>query len=123
MNAWRLAMTTTLLDEPLADADEAAINLAIEMERQQNPKEIAERLCNRTRAEVGAFAVGRCQDRNLHLKPWECPPFRTRDVDEPSDDWGYRPGEVALLKRMLRAGVSRFHPDPMAAIEAAEQAR
>ena len=115
-------MTTTLLDERLTDADEAAIALAIEMERQQNPKEIASMLCDRTWKEVGTFAVGRCQDRNLNLKPWECPPYQTRLVDEPSDDWGCRPGEVALLKRMLRAGVSRFHPDPMAAIEAAEQA-
>jgi hypothetical protein len=34
-------MTTTLLDERLTDADRVAITLAIEMERQQNPKEIA----------------------------------------------------------------------------------
>ena len=79
-------------------------------------------LCNRTREEVETFAVGRCQDRNLQLRPWECPPYQTKLVDVPSDSWGYRPGEVALLKRMLRAGVSRFHPDPLAAIEAAEQA-
>ena len=115
-------MTTTLRDDRLTDADEAAIALAIEMERAVNPKEIASMLCDRTWKEVGTFAVGRCQDRNLNLKSWECPPYQTRLVD-PSDDWGYRPGEVALLKRMLRAGVSRFHPDPMAAIEAAEQAR
>jgi hypothetical protein len=111
----------TLL-EPLADVDEAAIALAIEMERQQNPKEIASMLCDRTRVEVGRFAVGRCQDRNLGLRPWECPPFQTKLVDDPSDNWGCRPGEVALLKRMLRAGVSRYHPDPMVALEAAELA-
>ena len=113
-------MATTLLE--LTDDDKAAIDLAIEMERQQIPKEIASMLCDRTWEEVGRFSVGRCQDRNLDLKPWECPPYQTRDVDDPSDDWGHRPGEVALLKRMFAGGVSRFHPDPMAAIEAAEQA-
>jgi hypothetical protein len=114
-------MTTTLRDDDrLTDADEAAIALAIEMERAVNPKEIAEMLCTRTLEEVGRFAVGRCQDRNLNLKPWECPPYQTRDVGETSDDWGCRPNEVALLNRMRRAGVSKFHPNPLAVIEAAE---
>ena len=106
----------TLL-EPLADVDEAAI----EMERQQNPKEIAEMLYNRTFEEVGMFAVGRCQDRTLGLRPWECPPFQTKPVDEPGDSWGCRPGEVELLKRMLAAGISRYHPDPMRALTEAER--
>jgi hypothetical protein len=46
-----------------------------------------------------------------------------RSVEDPSDDWGYRPQEVALLRRMLAAGVSRFHPHPMQAIAEAERNR
>jgi hypothetical protein len=56
----------------------------------------------------------------LSLRPWECPPVETYDVDDPSDCYGYRPNEVRLLQRMLRAGVSRFHPDPAKALAAAE---
>jgi hypothetical protein len=32
-------------------------------------------------------------------------------------------GRGALLKRMLAAGISRWHPDPMAAIAEAKNAR
>ena len=71
-------MTTTLLDRPLTDADEAAIALAIEQERAVNPKEIVEMLCTRTREEVGPFAVGRYKDRNMGLRQWECRHFRRR---------------------------------------------
>jgi hypothetical protein len=113
-------MTTTLL-ERLTDADEAVIASRSRWSASKIRRDRRDAV--QPNAERGRrFVVGRCQDRNLQLRPWECPPFRTRDVDEPSDEWGNRPGEVALLKRMLRAGVSRFHPDPMAAIEAAEQA-
>ncbi len=115
-------MTTTLLDERLTDADEAAIALAIEMERAAKSE----------RDRVHAVQPDAGGSRNVRgrtmsgsqLEPEAVgmPAVPDADVDEPSDDWGCRPGEVALLKRMLRAGVSRFHPDPMAAIEAAEQA-
>ena|SRR5258705_13273761 len=69
---------------------------------------------------AGLFAVGLLQVRNLRLKPWECPPCDTYNVKDPSDCYGQRPNEVRLLQRMLAAGVSRYDPNPMQAITAAE---
>jgi hypothetical protein len=62
-------------------------------------------------AEVAEFAAHVCQCRSLHLKPWELPPssFDARDDD---------PG-AELLRRLLAAGLSRYEPDPIAALERA----
>jgi hypothetical protein len=100
--------------------DRAAMELAIATERKVNPRDMAAYEERSSWDEIAAFAVGRCQDRALNLRPWECAPAFTTDDDEPSDDWGHRPQEIALLRRMLRAGVSRFHPDPIKAIAEAE---
>jgi hypothetical protein len=69
----------------------------------------------RTWEQVATFASMHCQCVNLRLKCDELPPA-----------WGsYCVGRddqaVALQKRMRRAGVSLFHPDPLAAIAAAEK--
>ena len=106
--------------------DRAAMKLAIAMARTDSEiqrKHIDDKLRTQPWQEVAEYAVWHCQDRSLKLRPWDCPPFLTRDVEDPSDNWGYRPQEVALLRRMLAAGVSRFHPDPLAAIAAAEAER
>jgi hypothetical protein len=102
--------------------DRRAMELAIEMARADSEKqrwEIDDMLRTQPWQQVAEFAVWRCQDRSLKLRPWECPPFLTRNVEDPSDCWGHRPQEVALLRRMLAVGVSRFHPEPLAAIAAA----
>jgi hypothetical protein len=39
---------------------------------------------------------------------------------EPDDGKSGRHEAARLLERMLRAKISRFHPDPMRALEAAE---
>jgi hypothetical protein len=71
--------------------------------------------------DVGAFCSYSCQCRNLRLPPWLPTPSR---VDE---DLGHAPGwsatdpaTVALLKRMLAAGISRYHPDPLKALAEAD---
>ena len=112
--------------DPLAlqERDLQAMKLAIEDERAQGGPQreaIDARLRDQAWHEVGQYAAWRCQDRHLRLRAWDCPPCRTRDVEDPSDDWGYRPAEVALLKRMFAAGVSRFDPDPLKAIAETEQ--
>jgi hypothetical protein len=96
------------------------MELAIAAERKANPADMLVMEQGRSWEDLALFAVGCQQDRNLRLKPWESAPYSTEDVDEPSDDWGYRPQEVALLRRMLAAGISRYHPDPLAAIAEAE---
>jgi hypothetical protein len=70
--------------------------------------------------QVGLFAVGLSQVRSLRLRPWEAPPCDTANVKQPSDCYGARPNEVALLRKLLALGISRYHPDPMQALAAAE---
>jgi hypothetical protein len=69
--------------------------------------------------EIGRFAAYHCQRRSLRLKPWETAPcdagpHRDSDAD---DSHGYA-AAAALLERMSAVGLSRYEPDPIAAIEA-----
>jgi hypothetical protein len=83
-------------------------------------------LRNRPWQEVGEFAAYGCQMTRLGLKPWQWPPawLEPSEVDavlaEPDDGQSGRHQAAELLRRMLRAKVSRFHPDPIRALEAAE---
>jgi len=92
----------------------------------QNPKR-AEQLDRKLASgqswfDVAFFAALCVQSNALHLKPWQCPPCDSNNEIDPSQGvlYGNRPDEVALLQRMLRAGISRFHPDPNAAFAEAE---
>ena len=62
---------------------------------------------------VAKFAIYCCQGRSLHLAPWQDPPCHG---DAPAE-W-CDPDAKKLLQQMLAHGVSRWHPDPLAAIEA-----
>jgi hypothetical protein len=94
--------------------DMVALQLAIAKAR-AGDKRRAAMLTDRCWLEVAQFAAYDCQFRALRLKPWQIPPCLVADENEP------RVGEEAaakLLHKMLRAGVSRWHPDPLAALEA-----
>jgi hypothetical protein len=80
-------------------------------------------LQTRGEAAAGEWAAGYLQLRNLRLKPHECPPADSTNVKEPRDVYGCRPNEVALLRKLLSLGISRYEANPMAAIERAERAR
>jgi hypothetical protein len=73
--------------------------------------------------DAARWAASVCQIRNLKLHPWECEPAGTDNVEVPTDSYGTRQNEVALLRRMLDLGLSRFEPDPLAAIERVERER
>jgi hypothetical protein len=61
------------------------------------------------------------QAEALDLRPWQCEPAFVH-ADEPvADVYGRRPNEVEMLKRMLRLGLSRYEPNPTAAIAEAER--
>ena len=47
----------------------------------------------------------------LHLQPWETPPC-TACEDDPNP----RDKAATMLRKMLRAGLSRYEPDPLAAL-------
>jgi hypothetical protein len=74
--------------------------------------------------QAGETAAYRCQDRALRLRPWQPPPCWVEPRADGPDDgiMGWRRGELLLL-RMLELGISRYHPDPQAAIAAAEKER
>jgi|SRR6516162_3305864 hypothetical protein len=65
---------------------------------------------------VAEFAALHCQVVNLNLKPWQIPPG-WGNYCRGRDDEGW-----ALFKRMRACGVSKWHPDPIVACEAAEKA-
>jgi hypothetical protein len=59
--------------------------------------------------EVGSFAAFSAQCDALHLMPWEAPPLYASQGEA-----------LELRERMDRLGVSKFEPDPVAAIAEAE---
>jgi hypothetical protein len=68
---------------------------------------------------VGRFAAYCCQYRALGFKPWQHTPCWIDDIAAelaaPDDGSGKRDAAL-LLQRMLKLRVSKFDPDPMAAI-------
>jgi len=66
---------------------------------------------------VARFASYHVQGRTLGPRPWERPPCAV------SDDFAKEPhnqrAAVKLRQKVLAAGVSRYHPDPMAALRLA----
>lgn len=73
--------------------------------------------------ETASFASYSCQRKSLRLKLWESPPCVV-DEDEAEDERGDHASRAAareLLREMLAHGVSRCHPDPVAAVEAAKR--
>ena len=99
-------------------SDNAMAELAFAQSRasgKQRREQLDSMLEDRSWEEVAQFAAYGRQFVSLKLKPWQTPPCFVADENEP------RVGEeeaAKLLRRMLRAGISRWHPDPMAALEA-----
>jgi predicted acylesterase/phospholipase RssA len=110
----------------LSDVDRAALELAIEVTRRESPgrrQQIDSFLTTREWIYVATFCAGCAQSRSLRLPPWQPSPCFVGDMaaalantDEQS---GYRAAAL-LRQRMERCGVSRWHPNPVAACEAAE---
>jgi hypothetical protein len=108
--------------------DRNALKRAIALACAESPErahQIRSMLKTQPWKEVATFAAECCQSRFLRLKPWQDPPC---DVDSDaipnSDGIGETAEAQALLQRMLRVGLSRWEPDPLAAlakVEAAER--
>src|SRR5262245_58029744 len=63
--------------------------------------------------ETGSFAAFVCQVQSLGLRPWERPPCASDGVGEER--------HAKLYRQLKAAGVSIYHPDPAAALEAAQK--
>ena len=103
--------------------DKAALKLAMEHARREIGRgEQLDSMLNGTRLqegkgwacppepreEVAQFAAYCAQSRSLRLKPWESPPCHADKGDTGPD--------AELLRKMLAAGVSRWHPSPLDAL-------
>ena len=67
--------------------------------------------------DVAEFAAYCVQMESLRLRPWRDPPMHAdEDHPDPRD-----PDAQELLRRMLEAGISRFEPDPLAALAKAQK--
>jgi hypothetical protein len=112
----------------LSRRDKAAMKLAIERARARDEGR-AQQIDAKLKAEpfekVGRFAAYSCQYDTLGLKPWQSSPSMIEPtqiaaiVAAPDDGSGKRDAAL-LLQRMLKARISRWHPDPMTALAAVE---
>jgi hypothetical protein len=99
--------------------DRDALKLALEMCRAESPgrdAQLTAKLQDESWEAVAKFAAHCCQRRSLHLLPWEAQPMYG-DVDASWRD----PKAEKMLQQMLAAGISKFHPDPLAALEEAKR--
>ena len=55
--------------------------------------------------------------KSLSLKPWQSPPVHVDQNDPDEQDKNAQ----RLLRRMLTVGISRFDPDPLAALQRANK--
>jgi hypothetical protein len=113
--------------------DHAALKLAVERYNRDGDYDQFNHIVKQHGWEGAAKFCARCmQGSALKLQPWEIPPAKINSPDNP--DEGLRPDQPGpasdgrqqaahLLKRMLAAGVSKWHPDPLRAIERAEARR
>ena len=118
-------MTTSETDE-LSQVDWDALTLAIEVTKRESParrRQIDIFLSSRPWLNVAKFCAGCAQGRVLNLPPWQPPPCYVGNMEAALADTdevtGYRAAAL-LRKRMPRCGVSRWHPNPVAACEANE---
>jgi hypothetical protein len=101
------------------EADQAALELAIAMYRAQGKvqaQEIDDMLATRPWDDVAEFAAYSQQFSNLKLRPWHTPPCCVAIDDDDAQ-------AAAFLRKMLDAGVSRWHPNPLRALEEAARKR
>jgi hypothetical protein len=105
--------------------DKAALQLAVELHRKRGEAERARidaELKQKAWFEVARGCAWSEQHRNLRLRPWQPPPCQAdpHAINGADDGVMGRRAASLLLARMLKLGVSRWHPDPLAAIEQAE---
>jgi hypothetical protein len=109
----------------LTNVDREALERAIALYRQRDSAsrdQIDDLLRTRSWREVAELAAYGCQCDRLGLRPWQSPPTEV-DVSYEhmtGDDHRGLRAAAQLLRRLLDAGLSRYEPDPLHALDAAE---
>ena len=100
-------------------SDKDALEAAIDIVRQHPERwqELQALVCERGWNAAALVAVCDCQVRAMRLPPW-----REEEVPCTASPRG-RSRAGRLLRRMLKRGISRYHPNPLEAIAAAGAAR
>jgi hypothetical protein len=115
----------------LTPIDIEALHRAMELARKEpvRARQLDDMLRDRPWQEVARFASYSLQHQALQTRPWEVAPCECRPEDiaellrTPHPDMTGRAKAARLLQRLLELGLSRWEPDPMRAIAAAEQER
>jgi hypothetical protein len=99
--------------------------VACRAESAARAKQIDSKLASESWEDVAEFAAYCAQGRALDLMPWQSPPCHAnlRALSEPFGDPRAARESAELLRRLLDAGLSRFEPDPLGALEQAEAKR
>src|SRR5262249_38723673 len=108
------------------DPDRAALRAAMLAARQEPGRDAQLRHMlagGRPWREGAEFAAGCLERAAVRLRPWEDEPCSIDDVAAElgrPDDHHRRRTAAELVARMRAAGISKFHPDPLRALHAAE---
>ena len=105
---------------PFNELDTAALTLAARQCCSRDERRLRQfeklRAMGRSGQQLGKLASYIEQCRSLELRPWEVAPCWVMDPNNP--DKGER-AAAKLVQRMLKAGVSQYHPNPRQALKAA----
>jgi hypothetical protein len=106
-------------DDEMSPVDREALDRAIALvQASKDPgrrEQIAQMLSEDPWIEAAHFASFHCQCKALALRPWNSPPAY--------GDVGDDAAAAALLKRLLDNNLSRWEPNPIAALQALDEAR
>ena len=94
----------------LTQIDRNALARSMEMARRdpKSAEQLDRMLKDRPWLKVAELAAYCCQRENLKLLPHQSPPCMTLGDDPDAEE---------LLRRLLDAGLSRYEPDPLAALQ------
>jgi hypothetical protein len=113
-------------EESFDPIEQDALTRALEMERAKGgvaQPRIERMLETESWWDAATFAAYSCQIDSLHVQPWQPVPCQIGDADAViaagNDGTMGHYAAAKLLQRLLRAGLSEYEPDPIAALERA----
>jgi len=118
-------LTPAGLADDLSPADMDALTRAVAEQRArggERQRQIENMLATRTWVEAAKFAAYSLQILHLQIKPWEVVPLDVGpdDRDFPGDEMRHVGSAARIVRRLLAAGLSKYEPDPLAALERAK---